>query len=73
MPLHLFAGLCVREFEVARPWYERLLGDSRTSTARSSSPPLGSSPLWTCAPSVSAAKSDDSQTASTKPASPAFR
>ena len=26
MPLHLFAGLRVREFEAARPWYERLFG-----------------------------------------------
>jgi hypothetical protein len=25
--LHLFAGLRVREFEAARPWYERLLGE----------------------------------------------
>lgn len=24
-PLHLFAGLRVRDFQVARPWYERLL------------------------------------------------
>ncbi len=27
MSLHLFAGLRVREFDAARPWYERLLGD----------------------------------------------
>jgi hypothetical protein len=27
MSLHLFAGLCVRDFQVARPWYERVLGD----------------------------------------------
>ena len=27
MALHLFAGLRVREFEAARPWYERLLGE----------------------------------------------
>jgi catechol 2,3-dioxygenase-like lactoylglutathione lyase family enzyme len=26
MPLHLFAGLRVRDFQTARPWYERLLG-----------------------------------------------
>jgi predicted enzyme related to lactoylglutathione lyase len=26
MSLHLFAGLRVRDFEVARPWYEQLLG-----------------------------------------------
>jgi predicted enzyme related to lactoylglutathione lyase len=27
MSLHLFAGLRVREFEAARPWYERLFGE----------------------------------------------
>ena len=27
MPLHLFAGLRVRDFEAARPWYDRLLGE----------------------------------------------
>jgi catechol 2,3-dioxygenase-like lactoylglutathione lyase family enzyme len=27
MSLHLFAGLRVRDFQVARPWYERLLGE----------------------------------------------
>ena len=27
MPLHLFAGLRVRNFEAARPWYEGLLGE----------------------------------------------
>ena len=27
MSLHLFAGLRVRDFRAARPWYERLLGD----------------------------------------------
>lgn len=27
MPLHLFAGLRVRDFQAARPWYERLLGE----------------------------------------------
>jgi catechol 2,3-dioxygenase-like lactoylglutathione lyase family enzyme len=27
MSLHLFAGLRVREFESARAWYERLLGE----------------------------------------------
>jgi catechol 2,3-dioxygenase-like lactoylglutathione lyase family enzyme len=26
MPLHLFAGLRVRDFNAARPWYEQLLG-----------------------------------------------
>jgi catechol 2,3-dioxygenase-like lactoylglutathione lyase family enzyme len=27
MPLHLFAGLRVRDFHAARPWYEQLLGE----------------------------------------------
>ena len=27
MALHLFAGLRVRDFQAARPWYERLLGE----------------------------------------------
>ncbi|HET6870414.1 MAG TPA: VOC family protein [Solirubrobacteraceae bacterium] len=27
MALHLFAGLRVRDFHAARPWYERLLGE----------------------------------------------
>ena len=27
MSLHLFAGLRVRDFHAARPWYERLLGE----------------------------------------------
>ena len=27
MPLHLFAGLRVRDFEAARAWYEPLLGE----------------------------------------------
>lgn len=27
MPLHLFAGLRVRDFQAAKPWYERLLGE----------------------------------------------
>src|SRR5437016_7913365 len=27
MSLHLFAGMRVREFDAARPWYERLLGE----------------------------------------------
>jgi hypothetical protein len=26
MSLHFFAGLRVRDFQAARPWYERLLG-----------------------------------------------
>lgn len=28
MALHLFAGLRVRDFDAARPWYEQLLGDA---------------------------------------------
>jgi catechol 2,3-dioxygenase-like lactoylglutathione lyase family enzyme len=27
MSLHLFAGLRVRDFEAARPWYEQLFGE----------------------------------------------
>jgi len=27
MSLHLFAGLRVRDFHAARPWYDRLLGE----------------------------------------------
>lgn len=27
MSVHLFAGLRVRDFEAARPWYERLFGE----------------------------------------------
>jgi catechol 2,3-dioxygenase-like lactoylglutathione lyase family enzyme len=27
MSLHLFAGLRVRDFEAARPWYDQLLGE----------------------------------------------
>jgi len=27
MPLHLFAGLRVRDFHAAQPWYEQLLGE----------------------------------------------
>jgi predicted enzyme related to lactoylglutathione lyase len=27
MALHLFAGLRVRDFQAARPWYERLFGE----------------------------------------------
>ena len=27
MSLHLFAGLRVRDYEAARPWYERLFGE----------------------------------------------
>jgi catechol 2,3-dioxygenase-like lactoylglutathione lyase family enzyme len=27
MPLHLFAGLRVRDLHAARPWYERLFGE----------------------------------------------
>ncbi|HTD07746.1 MAG TPA: VOC family protein [Solirubrobacteraceae bacterium] len=28
MSLHLFAGVRVRDFHAARPWYERLLGEA---------------------------------------------
>ena len=28
MPLHLFAGLRVRDFQAARPWYEQLFGEA---------------------------------------------
>ena len=28
MPLHLFAGLRVRDFRASRPWYEQLLGEA---------------------------------------------
>lgn len=27
MPLALFAGICVSDYQAARPWYERLLGE----------------------------------------------
>jgi hypothetical protein len=27
MPLHLFAGLRVRDYQAVRPWYEQLLGE----------------------------------------------
>jgi len=27
MALHLFAGLRVRDFQAARPWYEQLFGE----------------------------------------------
>ena len=27
MPLHLFAGMRVRDFQAARPWCEQLLGE----------------------------------------------
>src|SRR5438477_11864023 len=46
MSLHLFAGLRVRDFQAARPWYERLLGEptflphpTATTTTPSFSPP----------------------------------
>ena len=40
--MHLFAGLRVRDFEAARPWYERLLGDP-------SFVPHASEAVWTLA------------------------
>ena len=32
-PLDLFAGICVSDYEAARPWYERLLGSEPTFLA----------------------------------------
>lgn len=43
MPLHLFAGLRVRSFEAARPWYERLLGEPTFF-------PHDTEAVWTLAP-----------------------
>jgi hypothetical protein len=40
MSLHLFAGLRVRDFQVARPWYERLFGKATFF-------PFGGAPLQT--------------------------
>jgi catechol 2,3-dioxygenase-like lactoylglutathione lyase family enzyme len=42
MSLHLFAGLRVRDFQAARPWYERLLGPP-------SSFPHATEAVWTLA------------------------
>jgi catechol 2,3-dioxygenase-like lactoylglutathione lyase family enzyme len=42
MPLHLFAGLRVREFEAARPWYEQLFGEPTFF-------PLATEAVWTLA------------------------
>jgi hypothetical protein len=42
MPLHLFAGLRVRDFAAARPWYERLLGEPTFF-------PLATEAVWTLA------------------------
>jgi catechol 2,3-dioxygenase-like lactoylglutathione lyase family enzyme len=42
MSLHLFAGLRVRDFEAARAWYERLLGEPTFF-------PHGSEAVWTLA------------------------
>ncbi len=33
MPPDLFAGICVSDYEAARPWYERLLGSEPTFLA----------------------------------------
>ncbi|MGW5359369.1 VOC family protein [Actinopolymorpha pittospori] len=33
MPLDLFAGIYVRDYEAAKPWYERLLGCEPTFVA----------------------------------------
>lgn len=43
MPVHLFAGLRVRNFEAARPWYERLLGEPTFF-------PHDTEAVWTLAP-----------------------
>lgn len=40
--LHLFAGLRVRDFQAARPWYERLLGEP-------TSLPHAAEAVWTLA------------------------
>ena len=40
MPLHLFAGLRVRDFQAARPWYERLFGEPSFF-------PHGTEAVWT--------------------------
>jgi predicted enzyme related to lactoylglutathione lyase len=42
MSLHLFAGLRVRDFQAARPWYERLLGEPTFS-------PHATEAVWTLA------------------------
>jgi catechol 2,3-dioxygenase-like lactoylglutathione lyase family enzyme len=42
MTLHLFAGLRVRDFDAARPWYERLLGEPTRY-------PLDTEAVWTLA------------------------
>ncbi len=42
MSLHLFAGLRVRDFQAARPWYERLLGEPSFF-------PLATEAVWTLA------------------------
>jgi hypothetical protein len=42
MSLHLFAGLRVRQFQAARPWYEQLLGEPTFS-------PHPTEAVWTLA------------------------
>jgi len=42
MALHLFAGLRVRDFDAARRWYERLLGEATFS-------PHATEAVWTLA------------------------
>ena len=42
MSLHLFAGLRVRDFHAARPWYEQLLGEPTFS-------PHATEAVWTLA------------------------
>ena len=43
MSLHLFAGVRVRDFQAARPWYERLLGEPTFF-------PHDTEAVWTLAP-----------------------
>ena len=43
MSLHLFAGLRVRDFQAARPWYDRLLGAPTFF-------PHATEAVWTLAP-----------------------
>ncbi len=42
MPLHVFAGLRVRDFRAALPWYERLLGEPTSF-------PVATEAVWTVA------------------------
>ena len=42
MSLHLFASLRVKDFQAARPWYERLLGEPTSF-------PHATEAMWTLA------------------------